>query len=126
MELKATEHSYYCNDGNYYSSNSLSVYETWDDFKSSWLNANLKIDHDYNHCFRYDIKPLFDYELDKDHDDRFSLHLYMMLQRKGNFVPVTVKEITEDDMPEIEKYLSDCWEYMKGQWKEFSDENIQN
>lgn len=120
MDFKATDHSYYCEDSNYYSSNSLAVFESWDDFKESWLNDDLWIDHDYNHCFRFDIKPLFNHELDKDYEDRFSLHLYMMLQRKGNFIPITIKEITKENMPEIEKYLSDCWEYLKGQWIEFS------
>ena len=118
MELKATSHSYYCNDVNYHSSNSLVEFETWKDFKDAWLGEDLWIDHDYNHCFRFDIKPLFDYELDKEMDNRFSLHLYMMLQRKGNFIPIIIKEITKNDMPEIEKYLSSCWEYLKGQWKE--------
>lgn len=95
MKLKATNHSYYCNDGNYYSSNSLAEFDTWEDFKQSWLDDNLTIDHDYNHCFRFDIKPLYDFDLDKEFDDRFSLHLYMMLQRKGNFIPITIKEIFE-------------------------------
>jgi hypothetical protein len=44
-----------------------------------------------------------------------------MLQRKGNFIPITIKEITENDMQEIEKYLNDCWEYLKNQWIEFSN-----
>jgi len=54
-------------------------------------------------------------------EDRFSLHLYMMLQRKGLFTPITIKEIAENDMIEIEKYLSHCWEYLKGQWIEFDE-----
>jgi hypothetical protein len=121
MELKITNHSYYCNDGNYYKSNSLAEYDTWQDFKDEWfLLKGDGIDHDYNHCFRFDIVNQFDYETDTEYLDKFSLKLYYMLQRKGNFVPVTIKEITEQDIPEVEKYLKECWEYLKGQWEEFS------
>jgi hypothetical protein len=121
MELKTTKHSYYCNDGNYYNSNSLAEYDTWQDFKDEWFLLKVdSIDHDYNHCFRFDIVNQFDFETDEEIEDKFSLKLYYMLQRKGNFTPVTIREITEKDMPEIEKYLSGCWEYIKGQWEEFS------
>ncbi|MGG2091294.1 hypothetical protein AB1283_00825 [Bacillus sp. S13(2024)] len=126
MKLKATNHSYYCSDSNYYIGNSYGenfgrcVYETWRDFKEAWLNEDLTIDHDYNHCFRFDINPHRDYETDKEIEGKFSLDLYFMLQRKGIFRPVHIKEIAESDMPEIEKYLSACWNYIKGQWEEFS------
>lgn len=120
MELRNTNHSYYCNDANYYSNKSLVEFKTWEDFKSSWLNEDLWIDHDYSHCFRFDIKSHFDTELDEEIKDKFSLHLYMMLQRKGNFIPILINEITENDMQEIERYLTDCWKYLKNQWAEFS------
>lgn len=118
MELKGTNHNYYCNDGNYFNSNSLQQFETWEEFYESWLNGNGTIDHDYNHCFRFDIKPMFDFENDTEYEDRFSLKLYMMLQRKGNFIPITIKEIKQEDMPQIESYLKECWSYLKEQWKE--------
>jgi len=118
MEFKATDHSYYCNDANYYKSGVLQRFEKWSDFRENYLDENLELDHDFNHCFRFDVKPLFNHEKDEDYTDRFSLHLYMMQQRKGNFVPIEIKEIVKEDMPEIEKYLSSCWEYMKNQWEE--------
>lgn len=120
MELKATNHNYYCNDANYYSNDALAEFETWEEFKDSWLDAGLTIDHDYNHCFRFDIKNMFNHDTDEEFEDRFSLHLYMMLQRKGIFIPIEIKEIKQEDMKEIEKYLADCWSYMRGQWAEFN------
>lgn len=120
MELKATNHSYYCNDGNYYSNEAYGEFNTWQDFREAWFHTSEGIDHDYNHCFRFDIKPLYDHENDIDFEDRFSLSLYMMLQRKGAFIPVEIKEIKKEDMKEIEDYLQSCWDYIKGQWMEFS------
>jgi hypothetical protein len=117
MELKATNHSYYCEDSNFYKSGTLIVYDKWNDFKENWLQEDLTIDNDYNHCFRFDIEQEMD---DEDEPiDEFSLKLYIMHQRKGQFAPITIKKITEEDMPEIEKYLSNCWNYLKNQWTEF-------
>jgi hypothetical protein len=126
MEYKETNHNYYCSDTNYYVGNyngenyGRCDYNTWQEFKEAWLNEDLTIDHDYNHCFRFDIKPLYDSETDEELKDRFSLCLYFMLQRKGIFRPVAIKEITQNDISEIEQYLRDCWEYIKKQWEEFS------
>lgn len=120
MILKATNHNYYCNDANYFASGVLETFETWEDFREVWLNDELWIDHDYNHCFRFDIKNMFNHVTDEEFEDRFSLHLYMMLQRKGKFVPITIKEIKQGDMQEVGIYLSECWDYMKKQWAEFS------
>lgn len=128
MELKATDHAYYCHDANYYVSaangqnRGRCVYETWEEFKEGWfVGANNEYyDHDYNHCFRYDIAPHVDPDTDEDIPGKFSLSLYMMLQRKGIFRPVYIDEITEEDMPEIEAYLRGCWDYLQRQWQEVS------
>lgn len=120
MELKPTSHSYYCNDGNYYSNDSLVVFQTWSEFKESWMNDDLSIDHDYNHCFRFDIVNKYDSDTDEELEGVFSLKLYMILQRKGIFISITIEEIEDSDMMEIKKYLSDCWDYIKGQWEEFN------
>jgi hypothetical protein len=127
MELKSTAHSYYCSESNYYVGNyhgenyGRCDYDTWGEFKEAWLDDNLWIDHDYNHCFRFDINPHRDFETDDIIQEKYSLKLYYILQRKGIFRPVFIKEISETDMPEIEQYLSDCWDYLKSQWEEFSN-----
>lgn len=117
MKLQTTNHRYYCHNSNYYADN-LETFDTWAEFRDAWLDDELRIDHDYNHCFRFDITPMVDFENDVVHGDRFSLYLYMMLQRKGIFVPIRIIDITDADMPEIERYLADCWDYMRGQWVE--------
>lgn len=120
MELKATDHSYYCNDSNYFNNESFCIYDTWDDFKEGWFFGKDEIDHDYNHCFRFDINNLYDPDTDEELEGKFSLHLYMMLQRKGWFKPVMIREIRKSDMEEVEKYLKGCWDYLQAQWTEFS------
>lgn len=124
LKLKQTEHNYYCSDTNYYVNGhgnfGLAEFPTWQDFKYEWLDDDLNIDHDYNHCFRFDIKKRYDEETDEELDNEFSLHLYYIMQRKGNFVPVYIEAITEEDMVEVNKYLESCWKYIKTQWSEFS------
>ena len=125
LELKETNHRYYCSDTNYYVGGAngqnygLVEFPTWDDFKYEWLDNNLSIDHDYNHCFRFDIKKKYDRETDTESDTEFSLHLYFMMQRKGNFVPVYIESVTEGDMEDVNAYLDQCWTYIKNQWIEF-------
>lgn len=125
VPFKLTNHSYYCSDTNYYA-NAMERdgfgahhYDTWKDFQNHWLEGEFDIDHDYNHVFRFDITPQYDPVEDIEYEDRFSLKLYFMLQRKGNFVPVLIRNLKEEDMEDVNKYLQMCWDYMKGQWEEF-------
>lgn len=122
MELKETNHSYHCCVSNYYASRAenygRSDYDTWNDFKEGWRIDTTTIDDDYNHVFRFDIR-----EKRNDKNEpigEFELLLYFILQRKGIFRPVWIKNITKEDMDEIEQFLKDRWEYLKGQWEEFS------
>lgn len=123
LKLKETNHSYYCSDSNYYVSGydnfGLSEFESWEDFKQDWLDGGHKLDDDLNHLFRYDICKQEDEE--GEPVDGFVLKLYFILQRKGIFMPVHVKNIEEKDMPEIESFLKQRWEYMKSQWAEVND-----
>lgn len=110
MELKETRHRYYCSDQNYHKANALVEYDDWEDFKGSWYHADREPDHDLNHCFRFDIT--------KDDSGVYSLHLFFIIQKKGDFVPVIVRGITEDDIEEVEEYLNSCWMYLCSQWQE--------
>lgn len=120
LKLKETSHKYYCNLGNYYVSgrenNGCCEYDTWLQFKDGWLDNDLSLDDDYNHLFRFDISE------NEEMPGVFSLYLFFILQRIGNFKPVIIHNITQDDMPEIETFLAGRWEYMKNQWEEFSKE----
>lgn len=124
LELRCTEHSYYCSESNYYVDgyNNFGRYECadWHDFKVDWLDGeSLNLDDDYNHLFRFDILE------DEDNPGNFRLLLFFILQRKGIFRPVVIHRITQEDMPEIEEFLSQRWQYMKSQWCEFSEETAQ-
>mgnify|MGYP007117714128 CR=1 FL=1 len=47
LELKNTEHSYYCSDNNYYVGGAENFgrcdYDTWEDFKEEWLVVRWKM-----------------------------------------------------------------------------------
>lgn len=119
LELKNTEHSYYCSDNNYYVGGAENFgrcdYDTWEDFKEEWL-VDGSLDDDYNHLFRFDILE------SEETPGRFELFLFFILQRKGIFRPVWIRSITKDNLAEIETFLSQRWQYLKSQWREFSGE----
>lgn len=121
LKLQKTNHSYYCSESNYYVGRNenfgRSEYATWKDLKDDWL-INDDLDDDYNHLFRFDIFESKDD--DGNPTEKFELFLFFILQRKGIYRPVWIKEITEEDMPEIKRFLEKRWEYMKNQWIEFS------
>lgn len=119
LELKSTNHNYYCSESNYYAGGHENFgrndYDNWEAFKEEWLWDG-KIDDDLNHLFRFDILE------NEDTPGHFTLLLFFILQRKGIFRPVRIESITEQDLPEIEAFLKSRWEYMKRQWEEFSQE----
>ena len=78
--------------------------------------ARGSLEDDYNHLFRFDIL-----ESEETHG-RFELFLFFILQRKGIFRPVWIHSITKDNLAEIETFLSQRWQYLKSQWREFSGE----
>lgn len=108
LEFKETEHDYYCSDENYFKGDTKNTYNSWNEFKES----NFYLSEDFNLLFRYDICQFY-YE-DVVHIK--TLKLYFVLQRKGFFVPAHVY-IKEKDLPEIEKFLNDRFEYLKKLWQ---------
>jgi hypothetical protein len=118
LELKATDHKYYCSESNFYNNCCLCEYETWSEFKEAWfINNNSKIDRGYNLCFRYDVMQHRDPDTD-ELIDGYEMWLFFILQRKGIYKPVWIKTITENDMDEINSFLKDVWAYHKFQWNE--------
>lgn len=111
LEFKETNHSYYCEDNNYYNNNLLS-YKSWRGFKLEW---DLKtLDLDYNLLFRFDIKV--------NHEEQeLYLHLYFIQQRKGNFQPVKIR-IKKEDMEEINAFLLKCKKHLLEHWVEIKEE----
>ena len=128
MELKETNHAYYCSENNFYVGNRNGEnfgrcdYDSWEDFKAEWLGLGedkLALDDDYNHVFRFDILEKRDRETDKPLGN-FELWLFFILQRKGIYRPVWIKEIAENDMHEVTSFLEERWQYLKKQWNEVS------
>ena len=116
-----TNHPYYCSESNYYVDGSdnygRNEYDSWSDFKEEWLGIgddSLGIDSDLNYCVRFDITQ-------NEDSGAKDLWLFFLLQRKGIFSPVQVRNIKDSDMPEIEKFLKRQWKYIKKMWKEFSN-----
>lgn len=110
MKLKQTTHSYYCEDTQY-----SYEFESFEHFKECWCTSEGLIDDcDYNFLVRYDIQ--------KKSAKKYTLRLVFIHQRKGHLVPITIKEICQEDMAEIETMLKDAWEYMKELWVEVSKE----
>lgn len=127
MELKATDHNYYCSENNYYVGNSRGEnygrceYETWNEFKEEWLDNSGLIDCDYNLCFRYDILQKRDYDTD-ELIEGYQLWLFFILQREGIYRPVLIKNLIENNLGELEKFLKYQWSYIKSQWIEVNNQ----
>lgn len=123
MELKETKHNYYCSENNFYVGNhngenyGRSEYDNWKSFKEEWLNDDCSIDCDYNLCFRYDIYQNRNHETD-ELTDGYQLWLFFVLQRKGIYRPVFIKNLEEKDMEELKIFLKQQWDYTKEQWIE--------
>jgi hypothetical protein len=121
LQLEETNHSYYCSDTNYYVGNHNGEnygrcdYDTWRDFIEEWGSY----DNDLNHVFRFDILPKTD-EDGEDIEGEYSLMIFYILQRKGIFRPIWIKNIEQSDMEEITIFLTDKWEYIKNQWHELT------
>ena len=126
MELKRTGRFYPCNDTNYYVGNyngenyGQKNFSDWENFKKEWESKNGNRDHFF--CFRYDIVDYFDEVLEEEIEGRYSLKLYFVQQNKGNFIPVIIKEITKEDMKEVEDYLRSCWGSIQEMWEEINNE----
>jgi len=115
MKFEETNHPYYCEA---FETKNLNEYQSWNDFNTAWGIDTL--DKDYNMLFRYDIEQHFNNE---DKADGYMLKLFFIQQRHGKYVPIVVYNIKENDIPIIEKWLYENWEYMKTMWKEFSQLN---
>ena len=124
LELKETSHNGECSNTNWYVDGNRNYgrrdFENWQAFKDEYSrDGSFLYAMNQYVCFRYDIKEVRDDESDEP-TGAHNLHLYIMEQSKGKFVPVKVKHIQESDMREINEYLMFCWRFMKGQWSEFS------
>lgn len=112
LELKETDHSYYCEA--YEVGCNTTYYATWDEFE----NGDGKNDFDYNLLVRYDINKKTD-EDGEEIEGEYILQLHFVLQRHGEKLwHAIVENITEEDLPQINSYLKDRYDFLKELWKE--------
>lgn len=117
LKLKETNHSYYCQEGNYYENSKSYEHMSWESFKSYMMIGEFH-DHDYNHVFRFDIIKV-NPKKHKTHG-KYVLRLFYILQRKAKNLSHSIYNINENDMDEINLFLKSCWKYLQGQWQEFN------
>jgi len=104
------EHSYYCEECNYYKNDTTEKYDTWQDFLEEYGDADL----DMNMIFRWDII------LDED-TNKYIMKLFFMQQRRGKYYCCIINDVTNEDENSIRTFLSKYWEYMKELWKPISN-----
>lgn len=101
-------HPYYCTLSRWNEKDSVKEYDNFEDFCFDWGGC----DYDYNLLFRYDISPK-----DGNETGQYTMELFFMLQRKGLFVPVRIRTVTESDEDIIINFLEPRWKYMKQLWE---------
>ncbi len=116
MDFKdlTVKHPYYCCDSNYYSNEASEEYSDWGDFINDWGDADVE----YNHVFRFDISEKTNNE--DEPTGEYVAEVFIMLQRKGKFVPCCINDVTESDKDSIVDFLSKHWEEVKKIWSPFS------
>ena len=118
--LWEANHPYYCNDGNYFSNDTVFYYNSWSEYLDEFGDA----DRDMNLVFRWDwkIPDPNDYDLAGEFGEpeelpvEETLHLYHMGQRKGAFY-VHIVDVERSDEESIREYLTDYAEHLKKIWE---------
>lgn len=101
LELKKTNHDYYCSSGE------DEEFDCWEDFKYfrglDWYDSYL--------LFRFDLRQ---------YEEDWKLNLYYAHQSDGDHIWCAIVSITEDDLPEINEYLKNAKNYLLKMWEEIS------
>ena len=117
LTLKSTQHSYIASATNEES------YIDWKEFETF---CNIRDwDRDLNCLYRFDLVRLSEdgiYEAEDEHETEYpyTLILNFIHQRKGTTTTMLVKNISEEDVPAINRFLKYGWDYLKDQWAEIS------
>lgn len=111
------EHSYYCNEGNYFANESVgSEYKSFSYFLAEWGDA----DADYNLLFRWDwIESEDDDAIPYNGDDNYRngrLKLFWMGQRKGKYTYCIV-EVCRNDEAAVIEFLKPRLEHLLSLWQ---------
>lgn len=103
----AVKHDYYCSDSNYYSREAAQKYDTFTEFYEEFHDADI----DYNLCFRWDIKEF------EESKGKYWMEIFLILQRKGIFMPVHISRVLEDEVDLILTYLKPHKEKLASLWQ---------
>lgn len=105
--LWEVDHSYYCNDNNYYANN-VAECDSWQTF----VDEAGDMDMDYNLLFRWDWRDSGNPDEEIEQDE---LHLHFMAQRKGRFFTYVVK-VDKGDEQLIADWLKPRFEHLVKLW----------
>ncbi|GAA0348123.1 hypothetical protein GCM10008931_44290 [Oceanobacillus oncorhynchi subsp. oncorhynchi] len=116
--LKETDHDYQnCLVGNFHDSDYNGSFDTWEEFKKDFSGFHsenhLTYDDTYHFVFRYDIH--------RQENENYRLELCVMLQRKGIYIHLNVRNIDEQLLnSEVKQWLQDRNDYIQSLWKDVS------
>lgn len=91
--LSKKNHPYKCNTRNFYSNEANEQYDNITEFLDEYEDADI----DMNLVFRWDVH--------KTEDGEYYVEIFLILQRKGIFRPISIDSILEDDVERFETYL---------------------
>lgn len=119
--LKETKHDYqYCLVGNFYDNKCTGTYESWEDFKNTHAGfvTNVSYNDTYNFVFRYDIHKQVN-PISLLEDGKYRLELCIMLQRKGIYTHLYIRNIDQNTLnTEVKEWLKGRSKYITHLWKE--------
>lgn len=111
----AVDHDYYASDSNYYSGEAFGQYDTWKDFYEEFKKADI----DMNLIYRWDITK-------KEKSKLFYMKVFIIHQRKGIYMPISIDNVYEEDVDQIKEFLKPHFEKLLKIWnplnKEFLNE----
>lgn len=117
--LWEVNHSYYCNESNYFQNGCCEKYKSFDDFMEVYTDVDL----DYNLLFRWDWRKRLEQceehnEDDYEEVDGDVLYLFWMQQRKGKYTSCMI-QVTEADEPAVREFLQRAFNHMMALWLPF-------
>ena len=108
--LWEVDHPYYCEAGNYHSSDAATEWESWEAFIGSYRHADV----DMNLVFRWD------WHHQNPDDEGWGggswMFIGIMGQRKGAYWPHIIKNMKPEDEPEVREYLTRHLDTIKQLW----------
>lgn len=119
-DLWEFEHSYYCNEGNYFNNDCGKKYKSWQDFHVEMGDSDL----DMNLLFRWDWteKDPETGECTYNGDDNYrngTLKIFWMCQRKGLYL-YSLISVCRSDASNVRIFLFERWNHLQLMWRPIS------